>query len=232
MPGAIGFGLILVGIAVLVFTHGDSEIAGMTPDQFARVTALAALLLLFSGSVFGQYRGRFGDAFRAMVVWTVIFVGLMGVYTYRFEVEAVVNRLIGEISPGRTTIGEAGEVYVTRGRDGSFMIAGRVEGEPMDFVFDTGANIVVLTADSAARIGYRLEDLDFRVSVMTANGRTLAAPITIENLTVGDISESRVRALVAQPDALSHNLLGLTFLDRLVSYEVRSNRLVLRGRGS
>jgi aspartyl protease family protein len=232
MPGAIGFGLLLVGAAILVFTYGESDIAGMSPDQFARVTALAALLLLLSGSVFGQFRGRLGDAFRAIVIWTAILFALIGVYTYRFEVETVVNRLIGEISPGRTTIGEGGEVNVTRGRDGSFIVAGRVEGEPMDFVFDTGANIVVLTADSAARIGYSLEDLDFRVSVMTANGRTLAAPITIDNLTVGDISEERVRALVARPGALNHNLLGMTFLDRLTSYEVRSNQLILRGRGA
>jgi aspartyl protease family protein len=232
MPGAIGFGLLLVGAAILVFTYGESDIAGMSPDQFARVTALAALLLLLSGSVFGQFRGRLGDAFRAIVIWTAILFALVGVYTYRFEVETVVNRLIGEISPGRTTIGEAGEVNVTRGRDGSFIVAGRVEGEPMDFVFDTGANIVVLTADSAARIGYSLEDLDFRVSVMTANGRTLAAPITIDTLTVGDISEERVRALVARPGALTHNLLGMTFLDRLSSYEVRSNQLILRGRGA
>lgn len=232
MPGAIGFGLLLVGAAILILTYGESDIAGMSPDQFARVTALAALLLLLSGSIFGQFRGRLGDAFRAIVIWTAILFALIGVYTYRFEVETVVNRLIGEVSPGRTTIGEAGEVNVTRGRDGSFMVAGRVEGEPMNFIFDTGANIVVLTADSAARIGYRLEDLDFRVSVMTANGRTLAAPITIENLTVGDIAETRVRALVARPEALSHNLLGMTFLDRLSSYEVRSNQLILRGRGS
>jgi aspartyl protease family protein len=232
MPGAIGFGLLLVGMAILVFTYGETDIAGMAPDQFARVTALAALLLLLSGSVFGQFRGRLGDAFRAIVIWTAILFALIGVYTYRFEVETVVNRLMGELSPGRTTIGEAGEVNVTRGRDGSFIVAGRVEGEPMNFVFDTGANIVVLTADSAARIGYSLEDLDFRVSVMTANGRTLAAPITIDNLTVGDISEDSVRALVARPGALSHNLLGMTFLDRLTSYEVRSNQLILRGRAS
>lgn len=232
MPGAIGFGLILVGIAILVFTHGESEIAGMAPDQFARVTALAALLLLLTGSVFGQYRGRLGEAFRSLVIWGAVLFALIGVYSYRFEVEAVVSRLIGEVTPGRTTLGEPGEVNVTRSRDGSFVVTGRVDGEPMNFVFDTGANIVVLTADSAARIGYRLEDLDFRVSVMTANGRTLAAPITIDNLTIGEISEDRVRALVARPEALSQNLLGITFLDRLTSYEVRSNQLILRGRGA
>ncbi len=231
MPGAIGFGLILIGMAVLVFTYGEADIAGMTPDQFARVTALAALLLLLSGSVFGHYRGRLGDAFRAAILWVGILIGLMTIYTYRFEVEAMVNRVIAEVTPGRTVAVRGGEVEVTRGRDGSFIVDGRANGEELRFVFDTGANIVVLTAESAIRIGYRLDELDFRVPVMTANGQALTAPITLESVAVGDIVEPRIRALVAQPDALSHNLLGMSFLDRLSSYEVRNNQLILRGRG-
>jgi aspartyl protease family protein len=232
MPGAIGFGLILVAMAALVFTYGESDILGMTPDQFARVTALSALLLLLTGSVFGQYRGRLGDAFRAMVLWVVILLGLVAVYSYRFEVEAVVNRVIGEFSPGRTIVGEPGEVSVTRGRDNSFVVSGEVNGEPMQFIFDTGANVVVITADSAQRLGYGMSDLRFVVPVMTANGQTLAAPITLERVTIGDISEPRVRALVARPGALSHNLLGMSFLDRLTSYEVRGNELILRSNGT
>jgi aspartyl protease family protein len=61
---------------------------------------------------------------------------------------------------------------------------------------------------------------------------TLAAPVTIERLTVGSIREQRVRALVTRPGVLRENLLGMTFLERLSSYEVRQNRLFLRGRGA
>jgi aspartyl protease family protein len=68
--------------------------------------------------------------------------------------------------------------------------------------------------------------------VFTANGRNLAAPVTLDRLSVGPITERRVRALVARPGVLRENLLGMTFLERLPSYEVRGNRLILRGRGS
>ena len=70
------------------------------------------------------------------------------------------------------------------------------------------------------------------VPVLTANGRTMAAPVTLPQLAVGPIVERNVRALVARPGVLHQNLLGMTFLERLASYEVRSNRLILRGRTS
>jgi aspartyl protease family protein len=56
--------------------------------------------------------------------------------------------------------------------------------------------------------------------------------VTLDMLRVGSIAERRVRALVARPGALRENLLGMTFLERLTSYEVRGNRLILRGRAA
>jgi aspartyl protease family protein len=86
----------------------------------------------------------------------------------------------------------------------------------------------VLTAETAAAAGFDPEGLSYSVPVATANGRTLAAPVTIDRVAVGPIVERGVRALVAQPGSLRENLLGMTFLDRLTSYEVRNNRLILR----
>jgi len=37
---------------------------------------------------------------------------------------------------------------------------------------------------------------------------------------------------VTKPGVLRENLLGMSFLERLASYEVRQNRLILRGRGA
>jgi aspartyl protease family protein len=48
---------------------------------------------------------------------------------------------------------------------------------------------------------------------------------------VGSITEKNVRALIARSGVLHANLLGMTFLERLGSYEVRGNRLILRAKG-
>ncbi|HST93799.1 MAG TPA: retroviral-like aspartic protease family protein, partial [Microvirga sp.] len=57
-----------------------------------------------------------------------------------------------------------------------------------------------------------------------------AAPLVIDSLSVGPITARNVRALIARSGVLHANLLGMTFLERLASYEVRGNRLILRGR--
>ena len=54
MPGAIGLALIGFGLAALVWTHGEREIMGVAPDEFARLTALTALVLFLSGSLFSR----------------------------------------------------------------------------------------------------------------------------------------------------------------------------------
>jgi aspartyl protease family protein len=144
----------------------------------------------------------------------------------------VASRLIGDIAPGEPVVGGGGEVSIVRRMNGTFVIAGRANERDLRFIFDTGASTVVLTAESAKAIGFDPAALSYVVPVATANGRTLAAPVTLEALTVGSITERRVRALVARPGVLGENLLGMTFLERLASYEVRGNRLILRGRGA
>ena len=52
--------------------------------------------------------------------------------------------------------------------------------------------------------------------------------MTLDRLAVGAIVERAVPALIAQPGQLRTNLLGMSFLNRLQSWEVRGDRLVLR----
>jgi aspartyl protease family protein len=70
------------------------------------------------------------------------------------------------------------------------------------------------------------------VPVATANGSALAAPVVLGSLSVGPITERNVPALIAREGVLHANLLGMTFLERLGSYEVRGNRLILRTKDS
>jgi aspartyl protease family protein len=108
------------------------------------------------------------------------------------------------------------------------MVRGKVNGNETRFIFDTGASTVVLRAEEASALGFDPEILDYSIPVSTANGMALAAPVTIPTLSVGPITERNVRALIARSGVLHVNLLGMTFLERLSSYEVRGNRLILR----
>ena len=59
-------------------------------------------------------------------------------------------------------------------------------------ILDTGASSVVLTHEAAKAAGLPLEVLSYSVTVDTANGRTRAAPVTLQTIAVGGIVERDV----------------------------------------
>jgi aspartyl protease family protein len=159
-----------------------------------------------------------------------VLIALLVTYASRAELQTVLDRAIGDIAVGRTVVTPEGEVVAARRMDGSFLVRAEVNGHEARFIFDTGASTVVLRAENAAALGFNPETLNYSVPVSTANGAALAAPVVIESLTVGSITERNVRALIARSGVLHANLLGMSFLERLGSYEVRGNRLILRGK--
>ena len=232
MSGAVGLAIILLGMAGLVFFHGQGDIAGLPADQFASLIALGAVALMISSSVVQEFRGQWLRGVQAIVFWAALTLGIVGLYGSRGELHEVASRMISDMAPGQPVVGSGGEVSIARRIDGTFVVSGQVNDRDLRFIFDTGASTVVLTAESAQAVGFAPGALNYTVPVSTANGRTMAAPVTLDTLRVGSITERRVRALVARPAALRENLLGMTFLERLTSYEVRANRLILRGRGA
>jgi aspartyl protease family protein len=232
MPGALGLGLILLAMAGLALSQGERPVAGLEPREIAALASFAAVALLVAGAVVNEFRGRWADGFRSLAVWAVIIIGLVAAYGYRDEVREVGARIVGELAPESPVVSAGGEVQITRRLDGSFLVGAKIGDKDVRLIFDTGASTVVLTAESAATLGIRPRPAEFIIPVMTANGASLTAPIVLDRLSIGNITERRVRALVARPGALHQNLLGMTFLDRLASYEVRSNRLILRPKTS
>ena len=185
--------------------------------------------MFFGGFVLAMFRYRFRESFEAALFWVVIALFLAAGYSYRMELREVGDRMLSELVPGRAAV-RGQTVEVTRGRGGEFQVAMLVNGARVPMVLDTGASAVVLTQDAAKAAGLPLEVLSYTVNVETANGRTRAAAVTLDRLAVGQIVERGVPALIAQPGQLKTSLLGMTFLNRLTGWEVRGDRLVMRGR--
>ena len=119
------------------------------------------------------------------------------------------------------------ELIVRAGRNGQFMVDAIVDGVEIRFLVDTGASSVVLTAEDAERLGYRLDGLEYSERYQTANGEILGAPVILPELRIGDLEIEDVRSSVIRAP-LSTSLLGMTFLSRLESFEVRAEGLILR----
>jgi aspartyl protease family protein len=232
MPGIRGAGFLLLLAALLLGLFADDPIGEFSALEASGLLALGGLSLLMAASIVESFSRHWTYGVQSIAVSGGILVALLATYASRGELQTVIDRAIGDIAVGRTVVTPEGEVVAARRTDGSFMVRGEVNGHETRFIFDTGASTVVLRAENAEALGFKPESLNYSIPVATANGSALAAPIVIERLTVGTITERNIRALIARSGVLHANLLGMTFLERLGSYEVRGNRLILRGKES
>ena len=110
---------------------------------------------------------------------------------------------------------------------GQFRARVGINGSNTPVLVDTGASSVALTDRDARRAGLFLTPSDYTVKIQTANGIGYAAWVTIDEITIGDITVNNVRALVNQPGTLHITLLGMSFLNRLRRVDIGSGRMVL-----
>jgi len=219
-------GLLLALVVLAARNHGG---AGTMDDQdIASLIVKIGALVLVGGAVLTMFRSNFSKSLEYLLIWVVIGLALVLGYTYRFDLKDIGNRVMAELMPGRAA-SKGRMVELARGNTGDFQISTEVNGKALPMVLDTGASTVVLTNEAAKAAGLPLEMIKYTVNVDTANGRTRAASVTLDRVAIGGIVERSVPALVAQPGQLKSNLLGMSFLNRLQSWEVRGDRLVLRG---
>lgn len=221
--------IIGIGLLALVLRHDRGTIGGLETGDFGSLVYKIALLVFIGGAVLALFRERIAEAFQAAIFWVVIGLLLAVGYTYRHDLRDVGDRVLSELIPGRATTMRGGAVEISRGRGGEFQVATVVNGARIPMVLDTGASSVVLTQEAAKAAGLPLEMLSYSVNIDTANGRARAASVTLDHVSVGSIVEKSVPALIAQPGQLKTSLLGMSFLTRLERWEVRGDRLVLRG---
>jgi len=216
-----------VALCILLLRQNHAALTAFAQLEDTSVETKIMALALIVVIAIALYRQRFSHALQSAVAWALIALALVLAYTYRYELRDVSDRVLAELIPGRAA-SKGRTVEIARSAGGSFAVAMQVNGARIPMVLDTGASAVVLTQDAARTAGLPIEVLNYSVHVDTANGRTRAAPVTLDRISVGGITERSVPALIAQ-GGLRTNLLGMSFLNRLESWEVRGDRLLLRG---
>jgi aspartyl protease family protein len=225
---------ILALAAMLLVSNDTGTIAGVDSDTFGYVALLVALAVFVGGGMLGSYRGRAGTMARDAVTWLALGLGLVTLYAYKEDLMPIAARVVGELLPGSAmtveqSSGGLTEVRIRKRLDGHFTANVKVNGKTISMIVDTGASSIVLRPEDAEKAGIDTSRLNYRVPVLTANGRTVAARIRLDEVAIGPLDRTKVEALVAQPGALTQSLLGMSFLSRLRSYEFSGDFLTLRG---
>jgi clan AA aspartic protease (TIGR02281 family) len=115
-------------------------------------------------------------------------------------------------------------VYRTDQR-GHVALTAMVNGAPVRFLVDTGASRVTLTAEDARAAGIDPSGLVFNQRSQTANGLAREAPVTLREIRIDRLSIDNVSAAVNEN--LTVSLLGMSFLRRLKSFEMRDGSLII-----
>lgn len=118
-------------------------------------------------------------------------------------------------------------VTIPPDRSGHFVTDARIEGQRLNFMVDTGASVIALTENDAARVGVRPSRGDYTATVTTANGKVKAARVRLASVDVGGLVVRDVDAMVLPDGALSENLLGLSYLSKLKRFEFANGQMVL-----
>ena len=119
------------------------------------------------------------------------------------------------------------EAFLKADGRGQYAAGVLVNGLPVRMLVDTGASDVFVSASTAARLGLAPSGGRKR-AIRTANGDSTATPTVLAHVSLGGLFMSDVEALILTPEAGEVNLLGESFLKRLISVEQRGDMLILR----
>ncbi|MBS1270480.1 MAG: hypothetical protein MAG794_01436 [Gammaproteobacteria bacterium] len=112
--------------------------------------------------------------------------------------------------------------------DGLFYASGSINDSPARFLVDTGANTIAINRTVAERLG-----IDYRSGkrgvATTASGVTPMYIVTLDRVSIGNITLSDVEGSVLLGEHPKIPLLGMSFLDELDMVR-RGNRLELKRR--
>lgn len=191
----------------------------MEDIDFGRLLYLGLLLCAVGAWVFVQTRQRLSTTLQQMAIWGFIFLGAIAAFGLWEDIRQTVR-------PQQSVMGETGQVVVPRSPDGHYYLTLLANGARVDFLVDTGASEVVLTIKDARRAGLEPEKLAYLGRANTANGVVRTASVQVDELALGQIRDRNLRVSVNKSD-MDQSLLGMTYLQRWSSIEIRNGALVL-----
>jgi aspartyl protease family protein len=197
-------------------------------DDFA-VMRLLGLAALVSSGLLTVRRIDLGRAVRWVAVWLAIIILLVIGYADRADFIDIGDKLRAALFPAFAVSRSPREMVVGRSDGGAFFVMAEVNGSPVRFLIDTGSSEIVLSPADAARA--HVNSAGATLPSETANGVGYGAVATVDNLTVGPIRMRDVPVAVNRAP-MSESLLGMSFLRRLESFEVRGDEMILKGKGS
>ncbi|KEJ89597.1 retropepsin-like aspartic protease family protein [Sulfitobacter donghicola] len=191
----------------------------MSADNTANLIYLVLLGCAVGGWFLVQNRDGIGKMMQQALIWGFIFLGVVAGYGLWNDVQR-------QTTHNQMLTHSDGQISVPRQPDGHYYLTLELNGANIRFVVDTGATDMVLTRDDAARAGIDPDSLVFLGTANTANGQVRTAPVRINTVRLGDITDTDVRASV-NGGQMQGSLLGMGYLEKWGRIEISGGELRL-----
>jgi len=156
------------------------------------------------------------------LAWIAIFAAGFVLFTFRDDFGWVAQRLRAEATG--EPVEQGSQIRIPMAIDGHFWVDGRLNGQRVKFLVDSGATMTTIGRDTANRTGIEVSPTPDQM-VRTGNGLIKVSSGRARSLQIGSIERRDVGVHVADNDDL--NVLGMNFLSSLERWGVEGRWLVL-----
>lgn len=191
----------------------------MGGDQIGSLVYLGLMAVVIGGWFVVANRRNLGKMAQFAAIWTFIFLGAI-------VAVGLWDSVRDEVLPRQSVMMDGAVIAVPQDRNGHFYLSVLVNGTPVEFVVDTGATDIVLNDADARRAGLDPERLIYSDRALTANGTVATAPVRLDKVSLGGVTDEGMRAVVNAGD-LSESLLGMAYLSRFSRIEIAGGVLTL-----
>ncbi len=193
----------------------------MTNDVMLGGLYLLMAMMLVLGALINR-REPLAKLLVLALAWVAIFGAGFVVFTFRDDLGFIAQRLKTEATGEPMVAGS--QVRIPMSVDGHFWIEGRINGEPVNFLVDSGATVTTIDRASAVRVGAEVSESRNQV-VRTGNGLINVARGRAQRLQIAAIERENVGLHIVDGDDM--NVLGMNFLSTLKRWSVEGRWLIL-----
>lgn len=104
------------------------------------------------------------------------------------------------------------EIVLKQNRQGHYVANGQINGQPVQFLLDTGATMVAIPEHIAKQLKLKKGTAH---QTMTANGTSTSFLTQLDTISLGGLQMHNVRASISKGMQFDEILLGMTFLKHL-----------------
>lgn len=156
--------------------------------------------------------------------------GIRLIRSNSYEAVISVNGVVGKYTIGSHPVQvsykapKKQSIQILPDRRGMYNISGSINGNPTNFLVDTGANLVAMNEQDARKIGIDINRVGTPVNYESASGKGVGKLVVLDRVQVGNILVSNVKAIIIRGEHPRKTLLGMSFLRRV---KMERNGLVM-----